>query len=94
MQREDLLKFGVETKETDRFMNLIELMKRTAKINLSSSAGQAKKLLVMKMVNGPMKREILLDPDHMPIVFGRADINREAGSNGNFIEIIGDKISN
>ena len=48
----------------------------------------------MKMVQGPMKREILLDPDHMPIVFGRADINREAGSNGNFIEILGEKISN
>jgi len=30
----------------------------------------------------------------MPIVFGRSMQNVEAGSNGNFIELLGDKISN
>lgn len=74
-------------------MNLIDLMKRTSKINISQNGGQPKKLLVMKFLSG-LKKEILLDPDQMPIVFGRPDYNREAGQKGNFIEILGDKISN
>jgi hypothetical protein len=48
----------------------------------------------MKLIAGPIKKDILLDPDQMPIVFGRSMQNVEAGSNGNFIELLGEKISN
>ena len=50
-------------------MNLIELMKRSTHINLNMD-GTAKKMLVMKFVEGPLNKQILLDPDQMPIVFG------------------------
>jgi len=69
-------------------------MKRTTKINISPNGGQPKKLLVMKFIAGHIKKEIILDPEHMPIVFGRTMQNVEAGQNGNFVELYGDKISN
>ena len=60
---------GLIPQEIDRFMNLIELMKRSTHINLNMD-GTAKKMLVMKFVQGPINRQIVLDPDQMPIVFG------------------------
>lgn len=69
VNRHDLEQLGLKLQEIDRFMNLIELMKRSTHINLQSNS-PPKKMLVMRFVHGPINREILLDPDQMPIVFG------------------------
>lgn len=63
---------GMESKEIDRFMNLIDLMRRNTKISLQQNHGP-KKMLVMKFIQGPLAgKEIPLDPEEMPIVFGKA----------------------
>ena len=68
VHRTDLEQLGLETKEIDRFMNLIDLMKRNTKINIQMNTNQnAKKMLMLKFIAGPLQQEILLDPDNMPI---------------------------
>jgi hypothetical protein len=69
---------GLIPQEIDRFMNLVELMKRSTHINLNMD-GTAKKMLVMRFIEGPINRQIVLDPDQMPIVFGQKDPNQESG---------------
>jgi len=41
-----------------------------------------KKILVLKFIfgNSNLKKEIVLDPENMPIVFGRSEKNAEAGN--------------
>lgn len=53
-------------------------MKRSTHINLNMD-GTAKKMLVMRFIEGPINRQIVLDPDQMPIVFGQKDPNQESG---------------
>ena len=53
---------GMESKEIDRFMNLIDLMRRNTKISLQQKH-DAKKVLVMRFIQGPLaNKEIILDP--------------------------------
>jgi len=44
-------------------MNLMDLLRRSSKINISATGDQAKKLLVMKLIDGPIKKEIILHPE-------------------------------
>ena len=53
VHRTDLEQLGLETKEIDRFMNLIDLMKRNTKINIQMNAN-AKKMLILKFIAGPL----------------------------------------
>ena len=53
--------------EIDRFMNLLDLMKRNTKINIQNNNTNGKKMLMLKFIAGGLNKEILLDPDHMPI---------------------------
>ena len=54
-------------------------MKRISKINLQQNTGKKKKL-VMKFIHGPLKNtELMLNPEEMPINFGKSDPNQEAG---------------
>ena len=43
---------------------------------------QNKKILLLKCIygNSNLKKEIILDPENMPIVFGRSEKNAEAGN--------------
>ena len=44
------------------------------------SSESKKKMLVLKFIAGPLvKKEIVLDPESMPIVFGMRDKNPESG---------------
>ena len=55
VHRTDLEQLGLETKEIDRFMNLIDLMKRNTKINIQMNTNQnAKKMLMLKFIAGPL----------------------------------------
>lgn len=92
VHRTDLEQLGLETKEIDRFMNLIDLMKRNTKINIQINHASNKKMLILKFIAGPLKSEILLDPDNMPIQFGKAAMNAEAGQQKFFVDLQGDKI--
>lgn len=84
----------MEQKEIDRFMNLIDLMKRISKINLQQTTGPKKKL-VMRFVEGSLKgQQIQLDTEEMPIVFGKSDPNQEAGQKKDFRQLVGDKVVN
>ena len=69
VHRNDLENIGIEDKEIDRFMNLVDLMKRSnsSKVNLYNTS--QKKLLVIRQVLGG-NHTVVLDPDNMPIVFG------------------------
>ena len=49
-------------------------------------------MLVLKFIAGPMKQEILLDPENMPIQFGKLAQNPEVGLQRFFVELPGDKI--
>ena len=61
----------MESKEIDRFMNLIDLMKRISKINLQENKGPKKKL-VMRFIEGSLKgQKVILDTEEMPIIFGK-----------------------
>ena len=54
-------------------------MKRICKINLQQSTGTKKKL-VLKFIRGPLEStELVLNPEEMPIIFGKSDPNQEAG---------------
>ena len=56
VHRTDLEQLGLETKEIDRFVNLIDLMKRNTKINIQMSNNSApKKMLVLKFIAGPLQ---------------------------------------
>lgn len=93
VHRTDLEQLGLETKEIDRFMNLIDLMKRNTRINIQMSTNaNTKKMLVVKFIAGSIKQEILLDPDNMPIQFGKLAMNPEAGQQQFFVELQGEKI--
>jgi len=52
-------------------MNLVDLFRRSSKINISANGEQPRKLLIMKLIDGPIKREITLHPEQLPIIFGR-----------------------
>lgn len=83
----------MEEKESDRFMNLMDLMKRISKINLQQNVGPKKKL-VMRFIEGGLKgQQIILEPEEMPIIFGKTDPNQEAGQKKDF-RLEGDKICN
>jgi serine/threonine protein phosphatase PrpC len=83
---------GLELKEIDRYLNLVNLMKRTTKINLQQNTGPKKKL-VMRFIQGALKgQEILLDTEELPIIFGKQEANQESGNMKNFRKIEGDKI--
>lgn len=56
-------------------MNLIDLLRRSSKINISAAGDKPKKMLVMKLIDGPIKKEIILHPEQMPITFGRSSAN-------------------
>lgn len=71
VQRIDLQKFGVQDQEVDRLFNQIDLLRRSSNMNISQNGNQARKLLVMKLIDGPIKRDITLDPEQLPIIFGR-----------------------
>ncbi len=58
-------------------MNLIDLMKR--KMLQNTYKQQAKKMLILKFTNGSLKKDVILHPEDMPIVFGCKDPNQEAG---------------
>ena len=65
----------LEQKEIDRFMNLIDLMRsqRSRSSSLLESNKGQKKELVLRFIQGPLKKEIQLNPDDMPIVFGKTE---------------------
>mmetsp|Transcript_29349 Transcript_29349/g.44235 ORF Transcript_29349/g.44235 Transcript_29349/m.44235 type:complete len:238 (+) Transcript_29349:671-1384(+) len=72
-------------------MNLIDLMKRSTKISFQQNSGP-KKQLVMRFVSG-MDKQIVLDPEEMPLVFGKADKNlQQVGQKSDMIELEGPKI--
>lgn len=53
-----------------------------------------KKMLVLRFIAGPLeKKEIVLDPENMPIVFGTRDKNPESGQLYSFYELQGEKIA-
>lgn len=88
----DLDQIGIEQKEIDRFFNLVNLMKRTSKINLQQNTG-VKKKLVMRFLEGSLKGTVIpLDLEEMPILFGKSDPDQEAGQMKNFHKIEGEKI--
>jgi hypothetical protein len=75
-------------------MNLLDLMKRVSKINLRENTGPKKKL-VMRFIEGNLKgKQIQLDPEEMPIIFGKCDPNQEAGQKKDFLQLEGTKICN
>jgi hypothetical protein len=61
----------LEEKEIDRFLNLIDLMKRSTKISFQQNQGPKKKL-IMRFIKG-LDKTIILDPENMPLVFGKVD---------------------
>lgn len=71
VENNDLKKFGIQESEISRFNNCIQLLKRSSKLNIQTNGDQPKKLLVMKLTDGPIQKEILLHPEQLPIVFGR-----------------------
>ena len=76
--RGDLDQAGLEQKEIDRFVNLIDLMKRSSKINLQSVQGPKKKL-TLRFIDGSLKgKTVDLDTARMPFIFGKSD-NQEVG---------------
>lgn len=54
VHRTDLEQLGLENKEIDRFMNLIDLMKRNTKINIQMGNTNNKKMLLLKFIAGPI----------------------------------------
>jgi len=66
----DLEKMGLQDSEIDRFLQLFEVMKSSQNLNLLSS-NKMRKMLVLKFVSGPLDKEIILDPEEMPIIFGK-----------------------
>ena len=50
-------------------------------------------MLVVKFISGPNKqeKEILLDPEDMPIVFGKSNPNQESGQKKGQVELQGDR---
>jgi len=49
-------------------------------------------MLKLKFISGPLEKEILLDPENMPIQFGKTAMNPEAGQQKFFVELQGEKI--
>ena len=52
-------------------------------------------MLVLRFVSGPgeiTKKDIILDPEEMPIIFGQPEPMPEAGHTRNFIPLRGNKI--
>ena len=48
--------------------------------------------MILKFTQGPLKTDVKLDPEDMPIVFGCRDLNQEAGQKSKCVEMIGPKI--
>ena len=67
-------------------------MKSNQNIDILTNKGP-KKMLVLKFVSGPLKKSIVLDPEEMPIIFGKPDPDQEAGHMKNLIALQGEKIS-
>ena len=86
------MNMGLEDRDIDRFLNLIDLVKRCPKVNLGQNTAQKKKL-IMRFIEGTLKgQEISLDPEEMPIIFGKGDPNQEVGQKNGFRKISGAKI--
>ena len=65
-------------------------MRRT-KIDLQFNNNQ-KKMLVLKFISGSNKgKEMLLDPEDMPIVFGLSNPNQETGQQKGWVELQNDQ---
>jgi len=46
---------GLQEGEVDRFLNLLDIMKRNQKFNLHKTSGP-KKMLVLKFISGPLDK--------------------------------------
>ena len=93
ISRGDLEQIDLEQKEIDRFMNLIDLMKRSPQIS-NSYSGPKKQLTMRFTLDGAHKNtEIVLDPEAMPIIFGNSN-NQEVGQKADFVQLKGTKICN
>ena len=57
----DMQKFGVDDQQIERFMNCIRLFNKHKII--SAHGDQPRKLLVMKLIDGPTKKDIILYPE-------------------------------
>ena len=49
-------------------------------------------MLILRFFKGPLQKEILLDPENMPIIFGKQESNSEAGQQYYRVDISGEKI--
>ena len=77
-------KFGVQDSEINRYFNLVDLLKRSSKLNISANKDQPKKLLILKLIDGPIKKNIVLHPEQMPITFGRQAPKMSKAMNNRF----------
>jgi hypothetical protein len=72
-------------------MNLMDLMKRNM-LQSQYQQSSPKKQLILTFTSGPLKQEVKLNPEDMPIVFGCSDPNQEAGQKQKSVTLFGPKI--